>query len=139
MSIRGVAILPILVTLTMCALSARAQTPSAAPRLPDGRPDLQGVWDFRTLTPLQRPESQADKAVLTAEEVARSSRGLPSEHRLRMHPARCVPSRCRLEGGLVAIIGSGWTRVRESSATSGLRLSSTRRMDAYHLYVPGSR
>ena len=69
MSIRGFAILPILVALTMCALSARAQTSSAAPRLPDGRPDLQGVWDFRTLTPLQRPESQ-DKAVLTAEEVA---------------------------------------------------------------------
>ena len=36
----------------------------------DGKPDLQGVWDFRTLTPLQRPEGQADRAVLTAEEVA---------------------------------------------------------------------
>ena len=26
-----------------------------APRNSLGQPDLQGVWDFRTLTPLQRP------------------------------------------------------------------------------------
>jgi len=35
-----------------------------------GAPDLQGVWDFRTLTPLQRPEDLGEKAFLTAEEVA---------------------------------------------------------------------
>ena len=35
-----------------------------------GDPDLQGVWDFRTLTPLERPEELGDKAFLTAEEAA---------------------------------------------------------------------
>ena len=40
------------------------------PRTADGKPDLQGVWDFRTLTPLQRPEGRGDQAVLSAEEVA---------------------------------------------------------------------
>ena len=40
------------------------------PRTSDGRPDLQGVWDFRTLTPLQRPDDQLDQPVLTAEEAA---------------------------------------------------------------------
>ena len=35
-----------------------------------GDPDLQGVWDFRTITPLERPEELADKEVLTAEEAA---------------------------------------------------------------------
>jgi hypothetical protein len=40
------------------------------PRLPDGTPDLQGVWDFRTLTPLQRPNDRADQTLLTTEEIA---------------------------------------------------------------------
>ena len=35
-----------------------------------GDPDLQGVWDFRTITPLQRPEDLGDKAFLTEEEAA---------------------------------------------------------------------
>ena len=41
-----------------------------APRTPDGRPDLQGVWDFRSLTPLERPQAVADQEVFTAEEAA---------------------------------------------------------------------
>ena len=40
------------------------------PRTGDGHPDLQGVWDFRTLTPLQRPSDRGDQAVLTQEEAA---------------------------------------------------------------------
>ena len=50
--------------------AAYAQGSFEPTRLLDGRPDLQGVWDFRTLTPLQRPEDLADKAVLGAEEAA---------------------------------------------------------------------
>ena len=34
-----------------------------------GSPDLQGVWDFRTLTPLERPPELADRAEFTAEEA----------------------------------------------------------------------
>ena len=37
---------------------------------PWGDPNLQGVWDFRTITPLQRPEDFGDRAFLTAEEAA---------------------------------------------------------------------
>ena len=40
--------------------SAYAQRSFEPPRLQDGRPDLQGVWDFRTLTPLERSEDLAD-------------------------------------------------------------------------------
>ena len=40
------------------------------PRTAWGAPDLGGVWDFRTITPLERPAALKDKAVLTAEEAA---------------------------------------------------------------------
>jgi len=41
---------------------------TSAPRTPWGQPDLQGIWDFRTITPLERPEGQAE--FLTIEEAA---------------------------------------------------------------------
>src|SRR5438552_15039815 len=47
---------------------ARKFTP---PRTPWGDPDLQGVWDYRTITPLERPQNMAGRAVLSDEEVSR--------------------------------------------------------------------
>jgi hypothetical protein len=46
-----------------------APKPYAAPRMPDGHPNLQGTYDLATLTPLERPAGA--KAILTAEEAAR--------------------------------------------------------------------
>ena len=40
------------------------------PRTAWGAPDLSGYWEYRTTTPLQRPEALAGKAVLTPEELA---------------------------------------------------------------------
>jgi hypothetical protein len=34
-----------------------------------GTPNIEGVWDFRTLTPFERPPEFADKTVLTPEEA----------------------------------------------------------------------
>jgi hypothetical protein len=60
--------------LAVAALVWAAPLPAASqtkvPRTPDGRPDLQGIWDFRTITPLERPSQFAEKDVLTAEEAA---------------------------------------------------------------------
>src|SRR6266446_383107 len=39
------------------------------PRTGDGRPDLQGLWDFRTATPMERPKEVAEKSVLTDEQA----------------------------------------------------------------------
>jgi hypothetical protein len=39
------------------------------PRLPSGRPDLQGLWSNALVTPLERPADLADKAFLTEEEA----------------------------------------------------------------------
>ena len=52
-----------------CRPAAVAQS-SDAPRTPWGDPDLGGVWDYWTFTPLERPEEFADRATLTAEEAA---------------------------------------------------------------------
>ena len=52
------------------ALMPAAVDAQDAPRTPWGQPDLQGVWDFRTITPLQRPEALGEQAFLTAEEAA---------------------------------------------------------------------
>jgi len=41
-----------------------------APRTPDGRPDLQGVWTNVVVTPLERPSALAGREALTVEEVA---------------------------------------------------------------------
>ena len=41
-----------------------------APRTPWGEPDLQGVWDFRTVTPMERPDEFEGQEFLTAEEAA---------------------------------------------------------------------
>lgn len=50
---------------------AQTDLPGFQPPLtPWGHPDLQGVWDRRTITPLQRPERFAGKAFLNADEIA---------------------------------------------------------------------
>ncbi len=68
---RGCAVVPMLLVIASGMTEpAAAQTGSELPRLADGRPNLQGVWDFRTLTPLQRPEDRAGQARLTPKEAA---------------------------------------------------------------------
>ncbi|HZR25602.1 MAG TPA: hypothetical protein VFA59_18540 [Vicinamibacterales bacterium] len=53
----------------LAAFFVGAWLPSGTVRTSDGRPDLQGVWDFRSATPLERPARFAGKATLTDEEV----------------------------------------------------------------------
>ena len=73
MSVQRVAVVRVLAILfalgLLAPIGADAQS-SSVPRLPDGRPDLQGVWDFSSVTPLQRPEELADKEFLTEEDAA---------------------------------------------------------------------
>jgi hypothetical protein len=51
------------------AKAATAKT-FTVPRTVDGQPNLEGVWDFRTVTPLERPTELAGKEFLTEEEAA---------------------------------------------------------------------
>ena len=84
--VTGAAVAALLATVSAAAQDgpAEAATTEAAPassppasvananglRTAWGAPDLGGVWDFRTLTPLERPEMLGDRAVLTPEEAA---------------------------------------------------------------------
>ena len=64
------------------AVNRASNTPAAAapsakwttPRTPDGQPDLQGIWDYRTATPLERPKELGDRAFLTDDEIAEFER-----------------------------------------------------------------
>ena len=48
---------------------ARAAASAPVPRTPWGHPDLQGTWDYRTITPLERPQQYGTRQFLTDEEV----------------------------------------------------------------------
>ncbi len=60
----------VLLTVLLAAGAAPVAGQDAAPRTPWGAPDLGGVWDFRTITPLERPEELAGREFLTEEEAA---------------------------------------------------------------------
>ena len=64
----------VLMSMASGPVLGQAQTAGAdtwsAPHTPWGDPDLQGTWDFGTITPLERPQELGDKAFLSAEEVA---------------------------------------------------------------------
>ena len=84
-SVSAVAVLVALVSSG--AAPAAAQT--TVPRTAWGQPDLQGIWDFRTITPLQRPEDLAEQEFLTEEEAAKlEQEAVDRNTRLLNRPAR---------------------------------------------------
>jgi hypothetical protein len=56
---------------------------TSLPRTPSGDPDLNGVWDFRTLTPFERPKNLAEKAFFTDDEATEFEAGRLSEFAVR--------------------------------------------------------
>ena len=54
----------------LIATGALAQKTWSPPRTADGHPDFQGIWDFRTATPLERPREFAGREFFTSEEAA---------------------------------------------------------------------
>lgn len=76
--------LPILSSALLYSASLLAADDYVAPRTEWGQPDLQGVWNFSSNTPMQRPSRFGDRQFLNAEEitemrVARAARDANSD------------------------------------------------------------
>jgi len=75
----------IFLTFGMAVVQGQDSVPGTeeAPRTAWGAPDLNGVWDFRTLTPFERPSELADQAFFTEEEAAQFEAGRLAELSVR--------------------------------------------------------
>jgi hypothetical protein len=87
--------------------------PWAPPRTPDGQPDLQGIWSYATLTPLERPRELARKEFFTEKEAAEYERSLLDKN-----------NRDRRDGGAEADVGRAYN---ELWYDSGSHVVKTRR------------
>ena len=74
MSLRCLAAVFAVVTLTPMFAAAQSTNTTEPPRTPWGAPDLQGVWDYRTITPLQRSAELVGQEFFTEEEAAEFER-----------------------------------------------------------------
>jgi hypothetical protein len=96
-------------TLGPAPLAAQSRsTPTSAsspPRAPDGKPSLQGNWDFRTITPLERPASQAKQSVLTESEAAAIQKEAEARKARLAEPSE-VRSQPRAPGGGGVAVGA---------------------------------
>src|ERR1700720_3850480 len=81
-STAALAAVAVVVLLAQAPAAAQAVSPATkpapatnkswtAPRTPDGKPDLQGIWSNATVTPLERPKGLGAKEFYTDEEFAK--------------------------------------------------------------------
>ena len=114
MSHRVLSVAAVVAVVSLGAVPAGAQTD--VPRTPWGQPDLQGTWDFRSITPMERPDELADRAFLTEEEAAKFEQEAANWFADRWAEP---PERTKVGGE----VGKGFVWARDS----GLRTVETRR------------
>ena len=115
---RKIVSLGVFVAIVAAAGLAPPAAAQDGPRTAWGAPDLQGVWDFRTITPLQRPERYGDREFLTQEEAATLEQGaVDRDLELLLAEARRTEA-----GGSVGAYNNFWmdrgTRTIETRRTS---------------------
>ena len=69
-----------------------------------GKPDLNGVWDFRSLTPLERPEEYGDREFLTEEEARSIEQGAVDQN----VAADTAPAQRTEAGGSIGAYNRFW-------------------------------
>ncbi len=86
--------LALVVALPAAAQIDRVRDPNwTTPRTSDGQPDLQGIWGNKTITPIERPESES-RVYLSDEEIAT----LNQQRAIRQAAQDAEPAR-RVEAG----------------------------------------
>lgn len=117
---RSIASLVTVLFLTSGIAYAEADTNKApdyqAPRNSQGHPDLQGVWDFRTLTPLERPLDIGDKAVFSAAEAEVFRQKEVASH--DVDKQRDIPAAFDVEGAYNTFWWDFGTEMNEDRRTS---------------------
>ena len=71
MQVKFLLILPLL-TAIGGTVAAQSGGDYKAPRTEHGQPDLQGVWNFSSNTPMQRPKRYGEQEFLTEEQIAQA-------------------------------------------------------------------
>ena len=96
---------------------AGAETPP--PQTSWGVPDLQGTWDFRTATPMQRPERFKDQEFLTAEQIEELENDVAAGHERALEgSATAEPSQGDVDGGYDFIFLDLGTKITGTQRTS---------------------
>ena len=96
--------------LTAAAIDA-ASAQRAVLRTSWGHPDLEGVWNFATMTPLQRPPRFEGRAFMTYEEslaVTRDQQAALEEARRRPEPDGLTLDEFWYERGPLASVDGRW-------------------------------
>ena len=121
------------VALFVAGASAQTSRSSSIPRLPDGHPDLQGVYDLAMLTPVERPVG-VTSPVYTDTEAQKLERQVAAR---KEYSARAIKgdrdAPPKGGDGSAGTTASGLTPGRRSpswTARSGHRSSSIRRTGA---------
>ena len=99
-------------------------------------PDLQGTWDFRTATPMNRPEQFKDKEFLTAEEIAEWEKRVADGHQSALErSASDEPSQGDVDVGYDFIFIDVGTKISGTQRTSLIVDPPNGRMPAHTRYA----
>ena len=111
--------------------SVQAQTTQSgnfeAPRTPWGDPDVGGLWNSSTVTPVERPEGQTEE-FLTTEEVAATERAVVDGNARANAPSAVRTEPLPVGGNVAHTTAFGWTAGPRSSRRGARRSSSTHRL-----------
>jgi hypothetical protein len=119
-----VAIALVFLTLASAAgqtVTRQARTLTSAksvPRTPDGHPDLQGIWNAATITPLERPAKFAGKATVTEVEAAAYATEFLAANSLDRRDGGAAADRTRAYPNYFTDRGTGLARIDNAFRTS---------------------